>query len=351
MMYRVFKIYSFLLLLILFFQLGVCWIFHLYKVPGDFSLIPPIYLLVCVYFILSFLLACFYVLFDLFRQINNVNYRLQQSFSYLWSRFANKVFLFQVVFLLTIFAYLSNMVDRSRSMINFIVPFYLDPFCLKLQSSLFFGWNFWKVMAHCLTPVLIYFFNSVYALWALLVFFSFCFVSYQQFSFQKIHFFLSFILVWFLLGVVMATLLSSCGPCYVDFFYSTHHVYLHHYLGLLKQMEIYHWGIESHRLQAFLLHQYMAKHWSLFSGITAMPSLHVATAFMIYLYVKEYYAKLSAYLLIYSLLIWVATVILAWHSLIDGLVSFVSVWCLYRFSGWLLRRPWFQSCFNVSGGN
>ena len=76
------------------------------------------------------------------------------------------------------------------------------------------------------------------------------------------------------------------------------------------------------------------------SGISAMPSLHVAMAYLLYLAVS---ARLKLIALVYVGLIWIGSVHLGWHYAVDGLLSILVVFLIWRGAGsfveWL-ERPW-----------
>ena len=71
-----------------------------------------------------------------------------------------------------------------------------------------------------------------------------------------------------------------------------------------------------------------------FSGIAALPSLHVAHLMLLVRFARAYFPKLNFLLVPATLLTWVATLTLGWHYLSDGLVAPL----LVALSWWLSQR-------------
>ena len=322
-------------------QLSVFILFNHFHVPAHLQIGNASLLLLIVYVLSTALMVCFYVLWKLFSQRDNPLFRVGEVLNGLWRHYGSGCFIFEVIAFLIVFSVFSNLVDQCRSMIGFIVPFYLDPYLLHAQKILFFNASSWSVMSTLLSPVLVYTLNIVYASWGVVIFYFFCFVSYQQFQMKKIKFLVSFLLTWFVVGVVCALLLSSCGPCFYTHFYSHPIPGLQSYLNQLKSIESLGWGIESHQVQQSLLREFQTANWASFSGITAAPSLHVGCIFLLYFYVREFYCRWANLFLVYAVWVWMATVVLAWHTIIDGAIACILVKVIYAFSGWLCQRPWF----------
>ena len=68
-------------------------------------------------------------------------------------------------------------------------------------------------------------------------------------------------------------------------------------------------------------------------GISAMPSMHVAMAFLFFLVARRASRILGAILFIYFLLILIGSVHLAWHYAIDGYFSVVATLLIWFVSG------------------
>ncbi len=91
---------------------------------------------------------------------------------------------------------------------------------------------------------------------------------------QRMRFFLTYTVGWILLGTVLATLLSSAGPCFYAAVTGTPSPYapLMAYLHGVDQTN----PLISLEVQGILLHEYQMGHVSPWNAISAMPSIHVA---------------------------------------------------------------------------
>jgi membrane-associated phospholipid phosphatase len=71
----------------------------------------------------------------------------------------------------------------------------------------------------------------------------------------------------------------------------------------------------------------------LVAGISAMPSLHVAISFWIWLTARSLAPRVAPVALVYSAFMWVASVQLGWHYVSDGIagvLGMLTVWWLAR---------------------
>jgi membrane-associated phospholipid phosphatase len=69
----------------------------------------------------------------------------------------------------------------------------------------------------------------------------------------------------------------------------------------------------------------------LVAGISAMPSLHVAISFWIWLTARSLAPSVAPVALVYAAFMWVASVQLGWHYVSDGLagvLGMLAVWWL-----------------------
>jgi hypothetical protein len=187
--------------------------------------------------------------------------------------------------------------------------------------------------------------NGVYHLWFLLMFGVFL---WQSGSLTRPHtrmqFFLTFILIWAILGNFLAILLSSAGPVYyarvtglaspfqplMDYLYAADKIVPVMALDVQEQL----WGSYARNGLATL------------GGITAMPSMHVATSLSFALVGYAHNRKLGHLLLAFTFIVQIGSVHLGWHYAIDGYVAAIGTllvwWCVGRFLmlGWVRRLLW-----------
>jgi hypothetical protein len=128
------------------------------------------------------------------------------------------------------------------------------------------------------------------------------------------RFFIAFYAVWAAFGIGLATLLSSAGPCFLGLI---DHPDAVRYSGLFPLRD----APGAAFAQAYIARAYRAGSSGIAEGISAMPSIHVAVAWL-YVMAARHYGRLAfAALFGFYLLILVGSVLLGWHYAVDGLVG------------------------------
>ncbi|MEL7446897.1 MAG: hypothetical protein AAGK02_13995, partial [Pseudomonadota bacterium] len=105
-----------------------------------------------------------------------------------------------------------------KKSIPFVVPFYLDPFFIELDRTLFFGTDPWRI-THALlgwaTQPIAWLYNT----WHVLHIGMAMWIAFALDESQKIRFAIVLQFIWIALGGGMAMMLSSVGPIMVGDFY------------------------------------------------------------------------------------------------------------------------------------
>ena len=149
------------------------------------------------------------------------------------------------------------------------------------------------------------------------------------------RFFLSLILTWILLGNIFAVLLSSAGPCYfgrvtglpdpyaplMDYLYGVNETYTLWALGA----------------QEMLWRNHAAGTIMIGSGISAMPSLHVALATLFALVCWQVRRWLGMIMACFACVIMIGSVHLGWHYAIDGYAGAIGMLIIWWSTGWFVR--------------
>ena len=135
----------------------------------------------------------------------------------------------------------------------------------------------------------------------------------------RLRFFLTFILTWVLLGDVVATLFSSAGPCYYDRIVGLPNPYAGLMAYLTEVRTIY--PISAPLGQELLWNLYSNAAQTPYTGISAMPSIHVAMPVLYALVGWRTWRPLGIAFGVYWLVILVGSVHLGWHYAVDGYVS------------------------------
>lgn len=235
-----------------------------------------------------------------------------------------------------------------KALIPGMVPYYLDPFLHAADRLIHFGQDPWALLQPLLGhPVVTYVIDRLYALWLFVVYFALLLqITSTRDRLLRMHFLLSSMLAWVLLGSVAATLLSSVGPCYYGEVvggpdaYAPLMAYLRDtvqaapLLGLGAPPELI-----AVRVQDMLWDFYLQNDIGFGRGISAAPSLHVASTWLIARMLQTYGRWPAIAGWSFFAVILVGSVHLGWHYALDGYISIAGAWAVWRFTGWILDRP------------
>jgi hypothetical protein len=233
-----------------------------------------------------------------------------------------------------------------KSLIPVINPFFLDPFLGELDRVLHFGVDPWRlshlVFSHPIATAVI---NLLYHLWFFVLWIFL--ISFQmRISDQRLRekVLLVFILSWALNGGIIAILTSSAGPCFFAYLYPGATDFAPLMDRLVAQNTwlsergswITVWALD---VQTMLWDRYQSVENSLGSGISSLPSMHVAVAMLVALSVNAVNKRWGAVAWLYLLSIQIGSVHLAWHYAVDGYFSIVFVFILWKIVGfWQCRK-------------
>lgn len=194
-------------------------------------------------------------------------------------------------------------------------PFYADPFLIDLDRWIF-GMDPWR-LTHAVfgwaTPAILWIYDGWHfvhiglAIWIAL--------SFDDL--RKIKFALCFQLAWLLMGGALATYASSVGPVMVaDFYPDTSFAPL---IDTLRESAPRVLAVKNVLITTM-------DDPLIISGISAMPSMHVAIAVLFALWLQSYNNKwLTLVGWCYAAVIYISSIHLGWHYATDGPVSAVFV--------------------------
>jgi hypothetical protein len=226
-----------------------------------------------------------------------------------------------------------------KILIPALQPFSWDPTFAEWDRLLHGGIHPWQwlqpILGH---PYLTSLINSVYHSWF--------FLTYGVLLWQvtnttrprlRMQYLLTFLLIWALIGNAAAIMLSSAGPVYFGRVTGLADPFAP-LMDYLRQASLVA-PVPALGVQDMLWNTYVAKGLAVGGGISAMPSLHVAIAFSFVLLGRAIDRRLLVAGAVFTALILVGSVHLGWHYAIDGYVSILATWLIWRFVGWLLGRP------------
>jgi hypothetical protein len=141
----------------------------------------------------------------------------------------------------------------------------------------------------------------------------------------RAQFLLTYAISSILIGTVLATWLSSAGPCYYEEVVGQPDPYVGLF-AFLTDVSTSH-PLNALRLQDLLWTGYVGE--GEFYGISAMPSMHVALPVLYVLAGFRTHRWLGWVFVLYLLAILIGSVHLGWHYAIDGYVSILAVWVVW----------------------
>jgi len=231
---------------------------------------------------------------------------------------------------------MANHFGQIKDVIPHLNPFVWDEAFMMLDRSLHFGIDPWVILQPVMgyLPVTV-FIDWMYYVWIVVIYSVFVSAAFaQRHTILRTQFILAFLLIWIVVGNVMAILLSSAGPIFYAKIglspdpYSGLLTYLHSVNDIIPLM-----AIETSQL---LWHNYAGTP-SPIGGISAMPSMHNCSTILVAIYAWRVNKQLGVALSVFAGIIFFGSIHLGWHYAIDGYVAGISALLIWWFSGWLAR--------------
>lgn len=225
-----------------------------------------------------------------------------------------------------------------KRMIPYITPYTWDHTFMRWDQMLHGGRAPWELLQPVLGyPLVTSTINTCYHAWIFVMFLTFIWQLWtRRDDLLRTQYLLAFQLCWIVLGVAVATGLASGGPVYYGRLTGLEDPfiplmsYLHaageHYpvLALDVQAELWSYYLEPVGAEAG-------------RGISAMPSLHVATSVLMVCLGWRVHRWAGIAYTAFAGIIMIGSVHLGWHYAIDGYVSAVVIAVLWYGSGRLAR--------------
>jgi len=239
--------------------------------------------------------------------------------------------------LLIIFVFFAAIFTDIKQNIPSISTFGWDVSLAELDRLLHFGKHPWQWLQPVLGyPAVTFLVNFIYNFW---FFAMWIFVVYMAFehraSVLRTRFFLAFFVTWSLGGSLFALIFSSAGPCYFSRLGLSPDPYAELMTYLHSVAELYPvWALN---VQDTLWQSYTQG--GLVAGISAMPSMHNATALLLALAGRQINKQIGYVLWAHCALIFIGSIHLAWHYAVDNYLG----WAIALACWWIaspLARWW-----------
>jgi PAP2 superfamily len=226
-----------------------------------------------------------------------------------------------------------------KAAIPYMHPFAWDGRLAELDATLHGGVHPWVWLQYILTnPWATAVINFAYHLWFFIMYALLYLLTLSTDKpMLRMQFLLSFVIAWILLGTVTATLFSSVGPCYYGFLLQGE---TNPYAQLMMNLNNANnqVSILAVDVQKLLWTGYRGKDQATALGISAMPSMHVATSVLLALCGWRLNRAMGIALSLFAVIIMVGSVHLGWHYALDGYVGAAGAYAIWRAVGWALSR-------------
>ena len=229
------------------------------------------------------------------------------------ARMANGI---PMVLIMVIFMYVFVGVKASIPNLN---PYAWDLYFSDLDRTLHFGKFPWQWLQPLLGhPYISFVININYSGWFLVMWMTWVYFAFaDRPSPLRTRFFLSFFLMWILIGGVLAIVFSSVGPCYYGRLGLSPDPYAELMTYLRGANEILPiWAIP---VQDVLWQGHIGK--SAIDGISAMPSMHNGSA-LLFALAGYKVSRFAGHLLsAHAVLIFIGSIHLGWHYAVDSYLA------------------------------
>ena len=213
------------------------------------------------------------------------------------------------------------------------VSFYADRSLADVDRLLHFGdpwrWIHSVVPAAAMLPMLVIYFPA----WLVCFFGCIALAAFHPSDSLRSRYLLSFAFVYAGLGNVLAALGASVGPIFYDQFVGEGR-FAELVLALKDNQDAGYLFFVADRLHA----AYASGAGDIFSGISAMPSIHVAVATLNALFLGQINLRLGIIGWAFSALTLIGSVYFGWHYAVDGYVSILAVLLIWRATGQLTAK-------------
>ena len=216
--------------------------------------------------------------------------------------------------------FLNKALLELKTSIPTIHPFDWDETFARLDRTLHFGIDPWVLLQTVMGHAGITFVgNLFYSLWFFVMFGALLWFGFQkQASELRSRFFLSYMLLWWIGGGLLSVCFASAGPA----FYGALGLPNDPYVGLMSylhdadsRMPVFSLAVQQH-----LWEGYQGK--KIAVGISAFPSMHNGSAFLVALAFRPISRVLSNIFFGFTAIIFITSIHLGWHYAVDGYAAF-----------------------------
>jgi len=201
--------------------------------------------------------------------------------------------------------------------LNVLFPFRADTYLAGLDHAMF-ETDAWRLLPLAGLNIIALTYNP---LWYVAVIAALLWVMVKPPSATKTASIRCYFVLWSLFGPIGQALLSSAGPVFYE------RIGLGDRFSGMPQMPF------PTMIADYLWHSYQTRSLAPGAGISAMPSLHIATAAWIAISFAAFRSRWAVPAVLFALYLWVGSVALGWHYASDGLVGALGALSCFYLSG------------------
>ena len=278
--------------------------------------------------------------------VRKISIQTREAWRLVGTEFLSRERILLALPILAIWPVLMRAFSLVKALIPAIHPFSLDPFFHQLDRILHFGFDPWTLLQPILGyPIVTYSIDLLYALWLFVMYFAILLqITSTRRRDLRAQFLIASVLAWTLLGGIGATLLSSAGPCYYALVvgmpdpYAAQMAYLRETVQgtVVLGKEV---NLIALTVQDLLWGFYQEGDFGFGRGISAAPSMHVASTWLVARMAQCYSRRAAIAGWSFFGVIFIGSIHLGWHYAVDGYISIIAAWALWRLTGWWLDRP------------
>ncbi len=203
-----------------------------------------------------------------------------------------------------------------KPLLNYLVPFTADPLLADLDYLLFFGNDPFKLLAWLNFP----YSGIVYhQTWFVMIILCLTIVIASPKSRERSALLMTYFTLWSVIAPVMHTMLPAAGPIFFE------------RMGYGDRFATLAPGPETMQVADYLWAIYSMKTFGAGSGISAMPSMHIAMTSWVLLVIWTLSRRLLVPGLIGATIIYLLSISLGWHYAVDGIVAAACAFGCYHF--------------------
>ena len=196
-----------------------------------------------------------------------------------------------------------------KEMIPWVIPYWADPALASADRTLL-GTDAWRLVPEWLMHPL----DVIYVTWGPMMLMTLMPILCLRPSRKKTQAMLAYFLVVGLMGVCGQYLLSSTGPVFYDRIVGSNQ-----FADLLARVDAH---ADMVKVASDYLWASYVQHTDVIgNGISAMPSMHVATTAWLAMSVSSFWPKLRPAAWLYWLVIFIGSFALGWHYFLDAVIG------------------------------